>query len=249
MHPFLEWPGTLAIAHRGGASVNPENTMSAFQHAVDLGYTYLETDVHATSDGVLLAFHDSELDRTTDRTGVINDLPWSEVRAARVDGHETIPLFDDLLEQFPNCRINIDCKADSAVDALVASLRRHDCLDRVLVGGFSDARLRRLRSAFGDALCTSFGPRQIAALRATGRVPGGGHAAQVPVRSGPVTIVTEAFIDRAHRLGLHVHVWTIDEPVDMNRLLDLGVDGIITDEPQLLKEVLVARNDWHFPGS
>ncbi len=248
MHPFLEWPGTLAFAHRGGASVNPENTMSAFQHAVDLGYTYLETDVHATSDGVLLAFHDSELDRTTDRTGVINDLPWSEVRAARVDGREAIPPFDDLLEQFPNCRINIDCKADSAVNALIASLRRHDCLDRVLVGGFSDARLRRLRSVFGHALCTSFGPRQIAALRATGRVPGGGQAAQVPVRSGPVTIVTEAFIDRAHRLGLHVHVWTIDDSAEMNRLLDLGVDGIITDEPQALKQVLVARNDWRSAG-
>ncbi len=219
--------------------------MPAFQHAVDLGYTYLETDVHATSDGVLLAFHDSSLDRTTDMSGEINDLPWSEVGKARVDGREPIPLFDDFMEQFPNCRINIDCKADSAVEALIASLRRHDCLDRVLIGGFSDARLRRLRGEFGDALCTSFGPRQIAALRSTGRVPWGGQAAQVPVESGPITIVNESFVEKAHARGIHVHVWTIDDPSEMARLLDLGVDGLMTDRPHILKGELVARDDWH----
>ena len=245
MHPYLDWPGPLPFAHRGGASDNPENTMPAFQHAVDLGYTYLETDVHATSDGVLVAFHDDSLDRTTDRTGTINDLTWSEVRSARVDGREPIPLFEDLMEQFPDARINIDCKADSGVDALIASLRRLDCLDRVLVGGFSDARLRRLRKEFGDALCTSFGPQQITALRFTGRVPWGGQAAQVPVRQGPITIVDERFVERAHRRGLHVHVWTIDEADEMHRLLDLGVDGLMTDRPQVLKDVLLERDAWY----
>ena len=245
MHPFLDWPGPLAFAHRGGTSDHPENTMPAFQHAVDLGYTYLETDVHATADGVLVAFHDSKLDRVTDRTGVISELPWSEVREARVDGREPIPLFEDLMEQFPSARVNIDCKADSAVAALVASLRRLDCLDRVLIGGFSDSRLRRLRRAFGDALCTSFGPRQVAFLRFTGRVPWGGQVAQVPVREGPLTIVNERMIERAHRRGLQVHVWTIDERAEMQRLLDLGVDGLMTDRPQVLKDVLDQRGQWH----
>ncbi len=244
MHPFLDWPGPIPFAHRGGASDNPENTMPAFQHAVDIGYTYLETDVHATSDGVLVAFHDDSLDRTTDRNGVINALPWSEVSAARVDGREPIPLFEDLMEQFPDARVNIDCKADSGVDALVASLKRLDCLDRVLVGGFSDARLRRFRSEFGDALCTSFGPQQIAALRLAGRVPWGGEAAQVPVRQGRLTIVNERFVERAHQRRLQVHVWTIDEPDEMHRLLDLGVDGLMTDRPQILKDVLIERGTW-----
>lgn len=244
VHPFLDWPGPLAFAHRGGASDNPENTMPAFQHAVDLGYTFLETDVHATRDGVLLAFHDSKLDRVTDRDGVIADLPWSEVGQARVDGREPIPLFEDLMEQFPDARVNIDCKADSAVDALISSLRRLDCLDRVLIGGFSDRRLRRLRRELGPDLCTSFGPQQIAALRFSGRVPWGGQAAQVPVRQGPLTIVDEKFVARAHRRGLQVHVWTIDEPDEMHRLLDLGVDGLMTDRPQILKDVLVTRNAW-----
>ncbi|NNE12096.1 MAG: glycerophosphodiester phosphodiesterase [Ilumatobacter sp.] len=244
-HPFLDWPGPLAFAHRGGASDHPENTMPAFQHAVDLGFTYLETDVHATSDGVLLAFHDSELDRVTDGTGVIAELPYREVREAKVDGEEPIPLFEDLMEAFPDARINIDCKADGAVEPLVAALRELDCLDRVLIGGFSDSRLRRLRGELGERLCTSFGPRQIAALRATGRVPWGGQAAQVPVKQGPLTIVNETFVERAHRKGLHVHVWTIDDPEEMHRLLDLGVDGLMTDRPQILKDVLLSRDEWH----
>ncbi len=219
--------------------------MPAFRHAVDLGYTYLETDVHATADGVLVAFHDAELDRTTDRTGAIDELPWREVRQARVDGREVIPLFEDLMEQFPGARVNIDCKADSAVDAVIDSLRRLDCLDRVLIGGFSDARLRRFRREFGDALCTSFGPAQVTALRLTGRAPWGGQVAQVPVASGPITIVNERFVERAHRRGLQVHVWTIDDPAEMRRLLDLGVDGLMTDRPGLLKDVLVERGEWH----
>lgn len=219
--------------------------MPAFQHAVDLGFTYLETDVHATNDGVLVAFHDSKLDRTTDRTGVINELPWSEVREARVDGREPIPLFEDLMEQFPDARVNIDCKADSAVAALISSLRRLDCLERVLIGGFSDSRLRRLRREFGEALCTSFGPQQIVALRLTGRVPWGGQVAQVPVKQGPLTIVTDTTVGRAHALGVHVHVWTIDEPTEMHRLLDLGVDGLMTDRPQVLKDVLTERGQWY----
>jgi glycerophosphoryl diester phosphodiesterase len=154
-------------------------------------------------------------------------------------------MFDELMQRFPDVRVNIDCKADSAVDALIAALRRLDCVDRVLVGGFSDARLRRLRREFGDALCTSFGPQQIAALRFTGRVPWGGDAAQVPVRQGRLTIVNERMIARAHRRAVHVHVWTVDEPEEMHRLLDLGVDGLMTDAPQTLKDVLIARGNWH----
>jgi len=219
--------------------------MPAFQHAVDLGYKYLETDVHATSDGVLVAFHDPDLSRTCDRAGTINQLTWSEVSQARVDGREPIPLFEDLMEQFPDTRVNIDCKADSAVDGLIASLKRLDCLDRVLIGSFSDRRLRRLRAEFGDALCSSYGPAQIVSLKYAGRAPWGGQVAQVPVKQGPITVVTERSIRNAHRRGVQIHVWTIDEPDEMNRLLDLGVDGLMTDRPQVLKDVLIARNEWH----
>lgn len=247
MHPYLDWPGPLAFAHRGGASDNPENTLPAFQHAVDLGYTYLETDVHATSDGVLVAFHDADLSRSCGRPGRIDELPWSEVAAARVDDREPIPRFDDLMEAFPNARINIDCKADSGVDALIAAIRRHDCLDRICVGSFSDARLRRIRSAFGDGLCTSFGPAQIGLFRVGLPVPWGGQCAQVPVQQGPLTVVSERTVARAHERGYQVHVWTIDEPAEIVRLLDLGVDGIMTDRPNVLKDVLTGRGQWVDP--
>jgi len=244
-HPYLDWPGPIAFAHRGGASDNPENTMPAFQHAVDLGYTYLETDVHATADGVLVAFHDPDLSRTTDRTGTINALPWRDLQHARVAGREPIPLFEDLIGSFPDQRFNIDCKANTAMDALIASLTRLDCLDRVCLASFSDRRLRRLRAVFGNRVCTSLGPAQISSLRAGRRVPWGGQIAQVPPRIGRLTILTARVVANAHRQGVHVHVWTIDDRAEMQRLLDLGVDGIMTDRPQVLKDLLVERGQWH----
>ena len=224
--------------------------MPAFRHAVELGYTYLETDVHATTDGTLLAFHDADLARTCGRPGRIDTLPWREVRTARVAGTEPIPLIEDLLDEFPDARFNIDCKADSGVVPLVRLLRRRpELLDRVLIGGFSDARLRRIRASVGERLCTSFGPQQVAALAVGGRVPGPparrGHAAQVPTGRGRVKLVTPRFVRRAHALGLHVHVWTIDDPVTMHALLDLGVDGIMTDTPAVLKDVMCQRGVWH----
>lgn len=246
-HPYLDWPAPIAFAHRGGASEAPENTMPAFERAVELGYTYLETDVHVTADGVVVAFHDADLSRTCGRPGLIGDLPWSELSTVRVDGREPIPLLEDLLDSFPGARLNIDCKADSAVAGLAAAIRRTSSLDRVCLGAFSDRRLRRLRTLLGTGVCTSYGPAQVAALRLSRRVVGGGQAVQVPTRAGRVVVVTEQFVRTAHRRGLQVHVWTIDDPDEMRRLLDLGVDGIMTDRPGVLKDVLTDRGAWHEP--
>ncbi len=243
-HPFLDWPGPLAFAHRGGASEAPENTLPAFEHAVRLGYTYLETDAHVTADGVVVAFHDPDLGRTCGRPGTIAELPWSEVAAARVDGREPIPLLEDLLGAFPGARVNIDAKSDAVVDGLVSVIRRTGALPRVCLGSFSDRRLRRLRSALGAAACTSAGPAEIAGFLAARRPVGAWQALQVPIRQGRVTIVTERFVERAHHHGRHVHVWTVDDPGEMDRLLDLGVDGIMTDRPTVLRERLEARGAW-----
>jgi glycerophosphoryl diester phosphodiesterase len=247
-HPYLEWDGPLPFAHRGGASDVPENTMEAFEYAVDLGYHYLETDVQVTADGVLAAFHDNDLRRTTGRAGKISELPWSEVSKALVDGKAPIPLLEDLLGAWPEVRINIDCKSDAAVDALIATLRRTNSLPRVCVGAFSDSRLRRLRKELGSQLCTSLGPMEVALLRFGLLRHFSALAAQVPVKQGPLTIVNQRFIDRAHRAGLHVHVWTIDDAAEMGRLLDLGVDGIMTDRPVVLRQVLESRGAWNLPA-
>ena len=245
LHPYLEWDGPIAFAHRGGASDVPENTMPAFQYAVDAGYRYVETDVQVTAYGVLVAFHDNDLSRTCGRNARISDLPWSEVATARVDGTAPIPLLEDIFGAWPELRVNIDCKSNAAVDALVSVLQRSAALDRVCIGAFNDRRLTRLRAALGDGACTSLGPAGVTRLRYTRPRQMAAHAAQVPVKQGPLTVVNEQFVERAHRLGMHVHVWTIDDPAEMNRLLDLGVDGIMTDRPHVLRGVFEARGLWH----
>lgn len=241
---FLDWPGPLPFAHRGGACEAPENTLPAFEHAVRMGYRYVETDVHRTADGVLLAFHDDRLDRVTDRTGRIADLPWSVVREARVDGREPIPTFEELLGAFPDVRVNVDPKHDAAVEPLAEAIRRTGAARRVCVGAFSDKRLEHVRALVGPDLCTSMGPRQVARFMVAARgVPSGAFTA--PCAQVPSSVATERFVKAARRRGIQVHVWTIDDPAEMTRLLDLGVHGIMTDRPAVLRDVLVARGQWH----
>jgi glycerophosphoryl diester phosphodiesterase len=198
---------------------------------------------------VLVAFHDDRLDRVTDGTGVIAELPWSVVRQARVDGREPIPLLEDLLGEWPDLRVNIDPKHDGAADPLADVLLRTGAVDRVCVGAFSDRRIARVAARVGGSVCTSMGPRQVAKLVAASRgLPGGGGltaaCAQVPTREGPVPLVTPRFVAAAHRRGIQVHVWTVDDKAEMARLLDLGVDGIMTDRPQVLRELLEQRGEW-----
>lgn len=252
----LAAPGAvLALAHRGGA-YHPEiegleNTLAAFKHAVALGYDYLETDVHVTRDGVLLAFHDAVLDRVTDTTGAIADLTLAEVRRALVGGREEVPTLARLLDEFHGARFNIDLKADGAVDPLVDLLDDRRIHDRVLVGSFSPRRLRRFRRRTGGRVATSAHPLEVAAFRLlpSARLAdlvtrGRPAALQVPHRRGPLTVATPGLVRRAHAVGKHVHVWTVDDPEEMHVLLDRGVDGIFTDRTDLLKEVLVDRGQW-----
>lgn len=247
--PFLEHPGPIPFAHRGGASEAPENTLPAFQRAIDLGYRYLETDVHTTSDGVLVAFHDDRLDRVTDRTGRIEELTWREVSEARVDGAEPIPLLEDVLGSWPDVRVNIDPKADSSVDPLIDVLRRTGAVDRVCVGAFSDERVARVRAAFDGRLCTGMGPDEMVDLIRAFQgesVTFRSAAAQIPpVDPKGRPLATPELVETAHRHGIAVHVWTIDDPDEMRRLLDIGVDGIMTDRPAVLREVLEERDSWH----
>lgn len=248
-HPYLDHPGgTLAFAHRGGALEFPENTMEAFQGAVDLGYRYIETDVHATQDGALMAFHDDKLDRVTDQIGPLNALTLDEVQQARIGGTHPIPRLEELLTSFPDVRINIDPKADTSVEPLMKVLTAYNAFDRVCIGSFSGKRLQHMRDTFGDKLCTSMGPFDVTRLRfGSWGVPTGGHSAlcaQVPIYQAGLKIVDKRFCDHAHAKGLQVHVWTIDDEAEMEYLIRAGVDGIMTDRPALLKKVLQAHNLW-----
>lgn len=248
MNPYLTVARPLAFAHRGGASIHPENTARAFEHAVSLGYTHLETDVHVTADGVAVAFHDHSLDRLTDRTGEIGEKKWAEVSMARLAGGHPICRLDELLASFPETYFNLDPKHDSAVNPLVDVLERAGAAQRVCVSSFSARRTRRVKRKVGDLLCTGAGPAEVAGALARGwRLPTFGQRAdvlQVPVEYGRIKVVTKSFIETAHRGGQHVHVWTIDKPDEMERLLDLGVDGIMTDEPEVLRDVYRKRGHW-----
>ncbi len=252
----LDRPGSvLAFAHRGGA-YHPdieglENTLAAFRHADELGYTYLETDVHATSDGVLLAFHDAVLDRVSDARGEIARMSAAEVARAQVGGLERVPTLAALFDEFSHSRFNIDLKADAAVPLLARFIAERDVWDRVLVGSFSGRRLRRFRTLTGGRVPTSGHPAEVIAYRVLpsgrlARLLTGGRAAalQLPHRHRGVLLTTPGLVRRAHRAGLHVHVWTVDDPAEMQLLLDRGVDGLMTDRTDILKGVLVRRGQW-----
>ena len=244
VHPFLDWPHPIAFAHRGGASDAPENTMAAFEYAVNLGYRYVETDVQVTSDGVLAAFHDFNLKRTCGVDRRVGEMTWAEVSTARVDGVAPIPTLEELLGTWPDLRVNIDCKADAAVDALISVLRRTNALDRVCVGAFSDRRIRRIRAILGPPLCSALGPGGVSQLRFGRMTRTNARTVQVPVSAGRLHVTTPSFVEHAHRIGVKVHVWTIDDPAEITRLLDMGVDGIMTDRPTVLRDVLEQRGQW-----
>ena len=247
---FLDAATPLAFAHRGGAADGDENTMEAFGRAVALGYRYLETDMHATSDGVPVVFHDSTLLRLTGASGRVADLRWADLAAVRVGGAGVVPRLDDLLAAWPQVRLNIDVKADAAAAPTIATLERTGTGDRVLLASFSDTRLARIRSLAGPGIATSLGLRSVTRLRAASligariRLPASAVAAQVPVRHGPLPVVDRRFVRHAHRLGLQVHVWTVDDPAEMGDLLDLGVDGIMTDRIEILRQVYAERGLW-----
>ncbi|HEV7899633.1 MAG TPA: glycerophosphodiester phosphodiesterase [Planosporangium sp.] len=249
-YPYLDAPTPLAFAHRGGAAVGDENTAGAFARCVALGYRYVETDVHATSDGVAVVFHDATLGRMTGDRRRVRDVRWADLAAMRIGGGAAVPRLDDVLDAWPQVRFNIDVKSDEALAPALDAVRRAGALDRVLFASFSDARLRRIRRELGPRVATSMGTREVARLwvgarlgRAQ-RVPEGVVAAQVPLRHGRVPVVTPRFLAHAHRLGLQVHVWTVDDPARMHGLLDLGVDGIMTDRIEVLRDVYSARGLW-----
>ncbi|MFH0179903.1 glycerophosphodiester phosphodiesterase [Streptomyces cacaoi] len=248
-HPYLDHPGPIPFAHRGGAADGLENTAAQFRRAVEAGYRYIETDVHATRDGKLVAFHDATLDRVTDGAGRIADLLWADVRHARVAGKEPVPLFEELLETFPEVRWNVDLKAEPALHPLLNLIARTGAWDRVCVGSFSEARIVRAQRLAGPRLATSYGTRGVLNLRLRSwGVPvalrRSAIAAQVPESRSGIQVVDRRFVRAAHARGLQVHVWTINDRDRMHRLLDLGVDGIMTDHIGTLREVMEDRGVW-----
>lgn len=251
--PYLDAPTPLAFAHRGGGAAGDENTAEAFGRAVALGYRYVETDVRATRDGVPVLFHDPTLERVAGRPGAVAELTWRDLATVRVGGAAAVPRLDEVLSAWPQVRFTIEVKADAAVAPTAAAVDQGAAGDRVLLAAFSDARLAELRRLVGPAVATSLARREVARLRlasVTGgrlRLPGSAVAAQVPLRAYGLPVVDGRFVRAAHRHGLQVHVWTVDDPATIHRLLDLGVDGVMSDQVDVLREIYLGRGCW-YPG-
>ena len=245
---FLDSPGPIAFAHRGASPDGRENTLAAVERVVRLGFTYLETDVRVSRDGVPLLMHDPSLDRTTDRTGAVADLSWPEIAKARVAGSEPVPRLEELLASFPGLRVNLHVKTAAVVGPMAEAVARANALDRVCVGAFQDWYAAAARAALGPGLCTGLGTRGVVALKLAARrgtrLRTPAACVQVPARFGGVGVIDRRFVQAAHSSGLAVHAWTINDPAQMRRLLDLGVDGIMSDEAETLRDVLAERGRW-----
>jgi len=257
--PYLTHEHPLRFAHRGSRVLWPENTMVAFQGAVDLGYRYLETDVHVSRDGVVVLFHDDSLHRLTDGRGKVWEWTWEVLRtldaAYHFDpdgGHPLrgtgvrIPTLEEAAATLPEALFNLDLKQRGIEERLAAEIERLGLADRVLIGSFHDGRIRRFREASRGRVATSAGPLEVSAALTAARlgrpVRTRADAFQVPERGGPLRVVGRRFLDAVHGGGAQVHVWTVNDPGAMWRLLDMGVDGIVTDRPDLLDEVVGERS-------
>ncbi|PRY59469.1 glycerophosphoryl diester phosphodiesterase [Knoellia remsis] len=241
--------GPLAIAHRGGAGLAPENTLAAFARSTALGFRYLETDVRITADGQLACFHDETVNRVTSRRGPVRAFTMAELRRLGVGGEPVVTL-SEALEAFPDSRFTVDLKEAAAIEPLARVLARRDVGERVCVAGAWDGWLRRLRELAPHAH-TALGWRSLTTLISCARVgvPAPrwvrtAEFAHVPVSLGRVPVFVDRLVDKAHAHGIRVIVWTVDEPVLMGRLLGAGVDGIITDRPDVLRESWIQRGIW-----
>ncbi len=261
MRPYFDDVPPLAVAHRGSRLLWPENTMEAFQGAVDFGYRYLETDLHITADGVLVTFHDDSLERTTDGSGPVSSRNWDEL--AQLDaGHNfaphegfprrgmgvTVPRLDELVGAFPNVRLTLDLKQAGCEQILAKFLRQGGLEDHVIVGSFSGRRLARFREASGGRVATSAGPAETLALWSAARfgrtLRTKADALQIPDEIAFVNLPDSKLLQAAEAGDLQVHVWTVNDPAQMSQLLDIGVHALITDRPDILKQLLQERGQW-----
>ena len=238
----------LAFAHRGGNEFAPENSFRAFKSAVDIGYKYLETDVHLTKDGFLIAFHDDTLDRVTDKSGLIRDLTLSEIKKAKIAGTDEIPLLSELLNSFTDCFCNIDCKVDETVQPLINLINNKDFINRVCIGSFSQKRINFIRKSLGKEVKTSMGPAEVILSKFLSYTSLGynfkSSYTSIPIRRYGINLLDERNINYLKSNNQKVIAWTINDEDQMKMLINIGIDGIMTDNLTLLKKVLIEESLW-----
>jgi glycerophosphoryl diester phosphodiesterase len=260
----LSGPRPLTFAHRGGAGLWPENTMEAFQGAIALGCSHLETDLRLSRDGKIVLFHDPTLERTTDGIGDVSSYTLEHLQ--RLDAAYRfspqgrgfprrgqgvrIPTFAELVAAAPRVSFNVEIKERGHPDlpeALWEFIQQHEIADRIVVAAEHHELLESFRELSEGRIATSASKREClqfwlaSGLGRSSALAIGYQALQIPVSVSGWRFLTPRLLEAAHRLGIAVHVWTIDEPAEMTRLLDLGVDGVMSDYPDRLLEVVRTR--------
>lgn len=271
-HPYFanslpgqsDWP--IALAHRG-ADIQRENTLTAVRRAIDAGFGYIEIDVRTTADNKVVVFHDETLDRITTGTGKLGGTTWDELASVQIIGaaprdeqiSEPLVLFEELLAMFPTTRFNVDLKDRASAAPMVEILRRQNAWDRVLIASFRDTHRRLFFNSLRPTdppVASSGGMETVAQLllahrtgafktvarRLRRKLPL--DAVQVPIRKGPIRVVTQQFVDACHTAGIAVHAWVINDPQQMQSLLAMGVDGIVTDNRPAIARVFGPRGAW-----
>ena len=235
MNSFLdsEFQG---FVHRGDTSIFLENTIEAFQSAISLGYQYLETDLRETSDGKIITFHDPNLKRITGANITISETKFSDIRMRRLPSRETIPTIDELLEEFPDSFINMDLKVNQIEEKVLKKINSHNALERVCLGSFNSKTIKKINS-LEPKILTSMGISQVIMYKFFQK-KNLSKLIQIPTHWKGIKVITKKFIDRLHNDGLKVHVWTINKETEMQSLIDLGVDGIMTDNASGLIKVM-----------
>lgn len=250
----------LVFAHRGGGGLHPENTLGAFKYSAEMGVDVLELDVHATSDGTLVVMHDAEIDRTTNGRGKVSQMTLAEVKKLDAAYHFTtdngqtfpfrgqgitVPTLKEVFDAFPAMTFNIEPKQiePSVTKPLCEMVRAQKMTAKVIVGSFRQPAIDEFRAVCPE-VATAATPREASEFLAmyeiglTASYTPPMQALQIPQSLGNLRVVSKDFIAAAHRLHLQVHVWTINDPAEMQNLLGLGVDGIMTDYPDRLLKLL-----------
>lgn len=236
---------TVAMAHRGfHGEVVTENTLEAFDRAIALGYRYIESDLHLSADGVVVMAHDPDLARVGAQSDRIADLTWAQLSTRRLINGERVPRLDEALASWPSIHFNLDAKVHGVAPAAAEVIRAQRAQTRVCIGSFSHLTATLLRRLLPDS-AHSASPREVLRWRMRRELGGSSpHAFMVPARSGPISVVSAATVARAHEQGRSVHVWTVNQVDQMRQLLRLGVDGLMTDRADLLKDVLISEGKW-----
>ncbi len=248
---FLEYINSTniaPIAHRGASLLATENSFESFRKALDLGYRIIETDIHSSKDGTAYIFHDATLERLTGENLKISDLNDIDIDSLKLNKSSIIPRLSNVFEEFPEGLFNLDAKTWESIMPIASVIKKMGCHSRVCIGSFNHKRINAIIGELGVETCHSMGTRDVIKFYLGAQIQRNqsftSQCIQLPIKQFGISLMTEKVLKYARKLGIKIHFWTINDPVTMQKLLELNVDGIMTDDCVLLKKIMKKKNKW-----